>query len=333
MEVTMSKALVLLCIAVAVTAGAQPVAGTLDAPKAMPPLSILWLYADGRQPDTTLGVRLQALGDVVAYLGVSNSTPTLGQLAPYDAVGAHTNFPPDDPTALGNVLADYVDAGGGVVLANFCFASSNGMAGRIMTGNYATLIPGANGFGTASLGWHNPAHDLMANVTSVSDSFRNRVSFAAGAESVAKWSDGRPYAAVSANQKVVGLNQYPGTWSNPNRRGDWALVIHNALAYVAGMTGVEEPGDAAANAGFVLCAGPNPARQTATIRYSVSTGSLVRLAIYDQSGRLIQARPPSASSLGFGVWELDVAALRQGVYFCRLISGGHALSRKLVVER
>jgi hypothetical protein len=330
MEVTMSKALVLLCIAVAVTAGAQPVAGTLDAPEAMPPLSILWLYADGRQPDTTLGVRLQALGDVVAYMNVHDSTPTLGQLTPYDAVGAHSNFSPDDPTALGNVLADYVDAGGGVVLANFCFATSNGMAGRIMTGNYATLVPGANGFGTANLGWCNPTHDLMAGVTSVSDSFRNRVSFAAGAESVAKWSDGKPYAAVSANQKVVGLNQYPGTWSNPNRRGDWALVIHNALAYVAGMTGVEEPGDAAANAEFSLSGGPNPARQATTIRYSVPAGSLVRLAIYNQTGRLVQACP--SSSLGVGVWDLDPAIPRPGVYFCRLTAGSNTLSRKLVVQ-
>ncbi|MBM3314953.1 hypothetical protein FJY71_03815, partial [candidate division WOR-3 bacterium] len=97
-------------------------------------IRVLWLYSDYGAPDTTLGVRLQALGDSVEYMDVQTSTPTLGQLMPYDAVGAHSNYVFASPDGLGNVLADYVDAGGGVVIGNFGYTEGWAMAGRIMTG-------------------------------------------------------------------------------------------------------------------------------------------------------------------------------------------------------
>jgi hypothetical protein len=329
MEANLPKILVLLCVAVAAIVSAQPGVGAAEA---LPPLNVLWLYADVGMPDTTLGWRLRALGDSVEYYDVRLATPTLGELLSYDAVGAHSAARFADPNALGNILADYVDSGGGVVLANFCFANDGfGLTGRVMTGDYATLTLGSAMFVTQSLGWYNPAHPVMSGVTSVQDYYRTVPSLCPGAESVANWADGLPYAGVSANQKVVGLNQYPGAYPDPDRQGDWALVIHNALAYVAGMTGVEEPGDAAANAEFSLSVGPNPARQAVTIRYSVPAGSLVRLAVYDQAGRLVRACP--SSSLGVGTWDLDIAALRAGIYFCRLTDGGNTLGRKLVVER
>jgi hypothetical protein len=296
-------------------------------------LRLLWLYSDFAQPDTTLGVRLQALGDSVEYYSVQVAVPLLAELLPYDAVGVNSNYGFLDPNALGNVLADYVDGGGGVVLANFCFTSDgNGMGGRIMTGDYATLTQGDNSFLTQPLGWHNAAHPVMTGVTSVQDFYRTEPSLCPGAESVANWADGRPYVAVSANHRVVGLNQYPGIVYHPDRQGDWALVIHNALAYVAGfVTAIETPGQPAAVPGLALSVAPNPARTAATIRYSVPAGNAVRLALYDQTGRLIQACP--SSSPGIGVWGLDIAVLRPGVYFCRLRAGSATLTRKLVVQR
>jgi hypothetical protein len=323
MEANLPKTLVLLCVAVAAIVGAA---------EALPPLNVLWLYADVGMPDTTLGWRLRALGDSVEYYDVRLATPTLDELLPYDAVGTHSAARFADPNALGNILADYVDSGGGIVLANFCFADDGfGLTGRVMTGDYATLTLGSAMFVTQSLGWYDPAHPVMSGVTSVQDYYRTVPSLCPGAESVANWADGLPYAGVSANQKVVGLNQYPGAYPDPDRQGDWALMIHNALGFVSGaVPSIEEPGRRELP-GFALTIGPNPARQTATARCSVPAGSLVRLAVYDQAGRLVQTCP--SSSLSAGVWSLDVAALRQGVYFCRLTSGGHALSRKLAVER
>jgi hypothetical protein len=49
------------------------------------------------------------------------------------------------------------------------------------------------------------------------------------------------------------------------------------------------------------------------------------LALFDQSGRLV------LSELGFGVWDLDLAVLRPGVYFARLVNGSNTLNRKIVL--
>ena len=52
----------------------------------------------------------------VDVLNVGSSTPTLAQLQAYDAVLFFSDASFADPTTFGNVLADYVDAGGGVVV-------------------------------------------------------------------------------------------------------------------------------------------------------------------------------------------------------------------------
>jgi hypothetical protein len=65
------------------------------------------------------------------------STPTLPQLNNYDVVLAYSNFSPFDPLALGNVLADYVDAGGDVVLATYAWTNPFDIEGRIMKKGYS----------------------------------------------------------------------------------------------------------------------------------------------------------------------------------------------------
>jgi hypothetical protein len=49
------------------------------------------------------------------------------------------------------------------------------------------------------------------------------------------------------------------------------------------------------------------------------------LTLFDQSGRLV------LSSSGFGNWDLDLAVLRPGVYFVRLVNGESTLNRKIVL--
>lgn len=78
--------------------------------------NILILHADSCPPEAELEARGFTAVDLFNLQG---GTPTLAQLTPYDAVLVYTNNPPADPVAAGNVLADYVDAGGGVVLATY----------------------------------------------------------------------------------------------------------------------------------------------------------------------------------------------------------------------
>ncbi|MFO7649715.1 MAG: S8 family serine peptidase, partial [bacterium] len=303
-------------------------------------IRVLWLYSDYSEPESTLGVRLRALGDSIEYMSVQTTTPTLDQLTPYDAVGAHSNYGYANATNLGNVLADYVDAGGGVVMGTFSFSTGWAMAGRIMTGNYATIVPGSNPYNSVTLAWHEPSHPILAGVDSVREYYAGNGAFAAGAESVAKWSDGRRYVAVSANQKVAAVNSYPGVYtaSPPQRGGDWALVFHNALAFVSGgQTGVEDLDPLAPVLHVELSAAPNPAQLRVNLSYAVPLGGPVELGIYDLSGRLV--RTLVRGEVGPGVnrttWDRrddggrEVAA---GVYFCKLTAGAKTESRKLVLR-
>ena len=181
---------------------------------------ILMCYADMETPDS-LVAGLVAMGDSVRLLNVMNYTPSLNELQAYDAVGAMSNYLYADPTGFGNVLADYVDAGGGVVIGMFSFVSGWEMGGRIMTGACATISVGHVAGGT-QLGWHNSAHPIMSGVTAVGEIYTVNSTFVG--ESVAAWQNGSAYVGVSSNQKVVGLNQYPGSHSYPERSGDWVLV-------------------------------------------------------------------------------------------------------------
>ncbi|MEO0085345.1 MAG: T9SS type A sorting domain-containing protein, partial [candidate division WOR-3 bacterium] len=303
----------------------------------LPQQRVLVLYSDYGPPDTTLGVRLEALGDSVFYREVQTSTPTLAELLPYPAVLAYSNYAFADSVALGNVLADYVDAGGGVVICNGAFARGFQMAGRVMTGNYATFPAWDFTVNTTTLGWHNAAHPIMSGVTSVQDKYISDGPVAPTAESVANWADGRHYVAVSANHKVVGVNQFPSIYGYPERQGDWGLVIHNALAFVGGWVGVEET-PAGLPTGFVFAAGPNPSRSAVRMSYAIPSAGSADIRVYDANGRLVRVVYSGAAGpqVRHATWNLEDEAGRRvagGVYFCKLTSGGTTVGRKLVVQR
>jgi hypothetical protein len=154
----------------------------------------------------------------VLPLAIGSGTPTLVQLQMYDTVIVWTNTTPDDNEALGDVLADYVDAGGGVVVA--VFANSTTTAGRDIGGrwrdnpDYEVIVPrSGSASGRATLGEFEPTHPIMKDVGSFdggTSSFRPMVTdLHPGATVVARWSDGRVLVAVGANPKRVDLGFYP----------------------------------------------------------------------------------------------------------------------------
>jgi hypothetical protein len=92
-----------------------------------------------------------ALGDVMASLGTSgqldtvtgldlaNGTPSALMLGAFDSVFVFSEGPLPDPVGLGDALADYVDAGGGVVLAGDLFAAATALQGRFVDEGYAPV--------------------------------------------------------------------------------------------------------------------------------------------------------------------------------------------------
>jgi hypothetical protein len=67
-------------------------------------------------------------------------TPALGLLLSHDTILAFSDQTPSNPSGLGDVLADAVDAGKPVTVATYAFSTPWAIAGRIATAPYAPLV-------------------------------------------------------------------------------------------------------------------------------------------------------------------------------------------------
>jgi hypothetical protein len=197
--------------------------------------------------------KLQSTGffEVVDILDIAVHaayTPTLTELLAYDAILTFSNGTYADATLLGNTLADYVDAGGGVVVANYA-VSSTGTGRRIegrwrIGGDYEIIRSGS---GSAPLGQHGlgailiPGHPILQNVTSFlggeSSARPNGTALSPHGQLVAEWTDGRVLIAVSTQfPGRVDLGMFPPS-SDTGNPGRWTastdghLIMGNALMY------------------------------------------------------------------------------------------------------
>lgn len=147
----------------------------------------------------------QVLG-VIDTFNANAGTPTLAQLGGYDAVLFFSDASLQNATATGDALAEYVDAGGGVVSA--VFATSAGYAGarplgrwpvtyELITGNLGQTSGTVQTLGTVTYPLH-PAMRGVATFNGGSSSYRTTTTLLnPGAFNIAQWSDGRPLVVAS----------------------------------------------------------------------------------------------------------------------------------------
>ncbi len=171
-----------------------------------------------------------------------NPVPTLLELLQYDAVLVFRNNSFNDGMAMGNVLADYVDNGGGVVVA--VFALDNSLSGRLRDANYLPVIPSGSSPGSSQqLIPDNPSHPILAGVSSFnggSSGYHQSLTMANGGELIAHLSSGAPMVATKQTGpgRVVALNFFPpsstaisGGWA---ANTDGARLMANALGWAGG---------------------------------------------------------------------------------------------------
>ncbi len=193
--------------------------------------------------------KLQGTGQfsAVGIMDVRDKTPTLVELLEFDAVMVHRNERYHNAVALGNVMADYVDSGGGVV----CTMFEVGVGGRIMmqgrweSGQYYAIPRGGQFQATrATLGTvHDPKHPIMRGVATFdggSSSYRPAsLDIAPDAVRIADWSDGRPLVVTKmiGDSRRADLGFYPVSsdvgsdlWDVST---DGALLMANAITWVA----------------------------------------------------------------------------------------------------
>lgn len=84
--------------------------------------------------------------------------------------------------------------------------------------------------------------------------------------------------------------------------------------------------------------GPNPARGATQLRFSLPREAVVRLAIFDASGRRVRlllsgAEPAGDHSLTWDLRDESGRTVPSAIYFARLETGGRAFTEKLVTVR
>ncbi len=192
-------------------------------------------------------------GQVLVH-DLTASTPSLADLQQVDAVLVFSDDPFADAVALGDALADYLDGGGGVVLATFSFYDGGGygIEGRILDDGYLPLDTDHYGSGAQLLLVPDVAgHELLDGVayfTGGQASLHNRtLSVTPGATLVAHWDNGEPLLATwhPTAGTVVALNVFPPSsdaradlWDTAS---DGQVLLGNCLWYAA--VGPDDDGD------------------------------------------------------------------------------------------
>jgi hypothetical protein len=136
----------------------------LAPPAAHAQASVLYAPAAADDPAFRAALRALVVG-AVDYFDARVGTPTVEQMLQYNCVMTRVNLPYADPVGMGNNLADFVDAGGRVILGLWCYpAGAYSLEGRIMTAAYCPAIIG--GFGGAYNGdGTDCVHSLVTSYT------------------------------------------------------------------------------------------------------------------------------------------------------------------------
>ncbi|GAA0859825.1 PEP-CTERM sorting domain-containing protein [Aliiglaciecola litoralis] len=187
---------------------------------------------------------LDAFADInvtAAIQGSSNVTG-VGDLSGFDAVFVWTNSAPSDAVAWGDILRDYSDVGGGIVMNTYGMSMPWAIQGGITDNGYAPFSIAGNTNTTGSL-VATMADSLFNNVDLTQLAYWNNSNYAdptlsAGATLLATDGNGVNMIARNASQNIIAMNIYPGNQSNDEY---WQLAA-NALQQVAGnVNDIPEP--------------------------------------------------------------------------------------------
>lgn len=204
--------------------------------------------------DTAAYISSRGSFGTVNTLVYTGTPPTPAALSAYDAVFVYTRGAVTNGAGLGNALADYHDAGGGVViagLANSTGSPTSQITGRWTTGNYFAL-QGAGGAQTTArtLGTTLvPGHPIMDGVTSfAANAWFSVLTPAPGATAIASYDNN----ALMVGTKMVGSHETVSLTFMPTRpscaglngiaeAAEGARLAANAIRYAAGCYNEVDP--------------------------------------------------------------------------------------------
>ncbi len=260
--------------------------------------------------------------------------------AGYRAILTYSDAAYSDATAWGDMLAQFVELGGGVAVT--CFADAN-YTGYYLAGawnpRYTLWNLNTNGFTGATLGTvYEPTHPIMDGVTTVGcGNWRTAATTPMASPYVtriADWASGNLQCVAydSAGSRVVYLGFYAGAnfISSPNpNTGDWVRQLSNALRWTAeGSTTAiaDQPADKPA---FRIW--PNPVRSRLNLALGHAASS-ADVQLFDITGRSVLDRTLTTEERT-GITALDLGELPAGIYLLKLTTDGTTTSQKLIIQR
>lgn len=202
---------------------------------------------------TAYDLTLFPTGTIIDYRLLQNGVPTVDEMDAYDAILCWTSNTLASRVIIGDRLADYVDNGGGLVLAQGAFSRTNlgAVEGRIMTPGYSPLTPA-----DASLDISNrridffsltfPLHPIFNGTDVLNLCYLSQPNYSSpnldpGASMIGLSLDCNPPSdtsfagiAISANEKIIGLNMYPNWHLTMVSFPEPPQLIANCVLYVAG---------------------------------------------------------------------------------------------------
>ena len=218
----------------------------------------IWAEYNDNAASYDLQTKLMATGlfDSVDAKDFSQS-PSLSTFQQVDVVILYSRSTSGyDGDAIGDAAADYVDAGGGIVVSPY-FSSTDYLGGRFMDGSYTPFVPHTGGGVGHAYPWlvaDVADHPILDGVTSVnggaSSYVLQNVQLSGDGSAVAHWDmDSFTVPAVGTREvgpgRVVLVNLYPASSDvHPNfwdADTDGARLFANAALWAAGELG--DPGD------------------------------------------------------------------------------------------
>lgn len=199
--------------------------------------SLRVLYLSGYQNDNSTNMVETVLEsdprigsvDVELYGVVNPSPPSLEEMQTYDAVVFswwNVNSL-DTGNAFGNRFADYVDAGGSLVLLGHTM-NVNALLGRLVTSEYVplrTAAPHVHSVVSSLVPVEN-GHEALEGVSSMNVDEHTVTTLDDDALLIAQWDDGDPLLAIKG--KVVSLTSRISS-IDQDLSGNWEELLANAV--------------------------------------------------------------------------------------------------------
>jgi probable HAF family extracellular repeat protein len=203
-----------------------------------PAVAILAASTDAALEEVRFNVRNSGLFRAVDAIRLKRDDPALtaSALSRYDAVLLFSTELFNSSINVGNLLANFVDAGKGVVV------TPSQVEGRLLTGGYLPFFNERPGMDRAlSLVKELPQHPILRGIQSVEAQYPERtdIEIAPGVLHVARWSNGDPLVGLReiGNGRVAGFNmiapsELHHSWSWKTN-SDGGKLLANALYWAA----------------------------------------------------------------------------------------------------